>query len=57
MSLFDELLTKSQVSDGSNASGSTGQQQDPLSGPSSSIVINETTPISTTVMDLSLIHI
>lgn len=49
MSLFDELLTKSQVSDGSNASGSTGQRQDPLSG--SSIVINESAPISTTVID------
>lgn len=49
MSLFDELLTKSQASDSSNSSGWTGQQQDPLSG--SSIVINETTPISTTVMD------
>ena len=49
MSLFDELLTKSQISDSPNASESTGQQQDPLSG--SSIVINESAPISTTVMD------
>ncbi|NRH21138.1 hypothetical protein HOO68_03775 [Candidatus Gracilibacteria bacterium] len=47
MSLFDELLTKSQPASTSNPSGGSGSQ-DPLSGPS--IVINETTPVAT-VMD------